>query len=40
MQVPDKDPTFTGVRSWAIDPDAAKRLWTLSENMLGESFAL
>ena len=38
--VSDNDPTFTGVRSWAIDPEAAKRLWTLSEKMLGESFAL
>jgi NAD(P)-dependent dehydrogenase (short-subunit alcohol dehydrogenase family) len=38
--VPDNDPGFTGVRSWAVDPGAAKRLWTLSEKMLGESFAI
>lgn len=38
--VPDDDPTFTGVRSWAIDPVAAKRLWTLSEILLGETFAI
>jgi NAD(P)-dependent dehydrogenase (short-subunit alcohol dehydrogenase family) len=40
QRVPDNDPTFTGVRSWAIDPEAAKRLWTLSEKMLGEEFAI
>ncbi|MCE9648397.1 MAG: SDR family NAD(P)-dependent oxidoreductase [Parvibaculum sp.] len=37
---PDNDPGFTGVRSWAIDPDVAKRLWALSEKMLGETFAI
>ena len=35
---PATDPGFTGVRAWAIDPEAAKRLWTLSEKMLGETF--
>lgn len=38
--VPPDDPGFTGVRPWAIDPDAAKRLWSLSEKMLGETFAV
>jgi NAD(P)-dependent dehydrogenase (short-subunit alcohol dehydrogenase family) len=38
--MPDDDPSFTGVRRWAIDPDAAERLWTLSERLLGETFAL
>ncbi|MGV8997943.1 MAG: oxidoreductase [Parvibaculaceae bacterium] len=38
--LPDNDPTFTGVRSWAIDAEAAKRLWSLSEKMLGETFSL
>ena len=38
--MPDDDPTFTGIRRWAIDPDAAERLWTLSEGLLGETFAL
>ncbi len=38
--LPDNDPGFTGVRSWAVDPDAAKRLWTLSEKLLGENFPL
>lgn len=37
---PADDPTFTGVRAWAIDADAAKRLWSLSEKMLGETFPL
>jgi NAD(P)-dependent dehydrogenase (short-subunit alcohol dehydrogenase family) len=34
------DPSFAGVRPWAIDPEAAERLWSLSERMLGETFAL
>jgi NAD(P)-dependent dehydrogenase (short-subunit alcohol dehydrogenase family) len=38
--VPADDSTFSGVRPWAIDPDAAKRLWTMSEKMLGETFAV
>lgn len=38
--VPADDKGFTGVRPWAIDPDAAARLWTLSETLLGQSFAV
>ena len=38
--LPASAPTFIGVRPWAIDPDAARRLWTLSEDLLGETFAL
>jgi NAD(P)-dependent dehydrogenase (short-subunit alcohol dehydrogenase family) len=38
--VPADDKGFTGVRPWAIDPDAAKRLWSLSEKLLDEIFAL
>ncbi len=38
--VPADDPSFAGVRPWAIDPEAAERLWTLSERLLGETFAL
>jgi NAD(P)-dependent dehydrogenase (short-subunit alcohol dehydrogenase family) len=30
---------MTGVRPWAVDPDLADRLWTLSEKMTGVSFA-
>jgi hypothetical protein len=37
---PANDNTFTGVRPWAIDPDAARRLWSLSEQILGETFPL
>jgi len=29
-----------GVRSYALDAEAAKRLWTLSEEMVGRSFSL
>jgi NAD(P)-dependent dehydrogenase (short-subunit alcohol dehydrogenase family) len=35
-----EDQSFAGVRPWAIDPDAAERLWALSEALLGERFAL
>ena len=38
--VPDDDPGFAGVRSWAIDPAQAARLWSLSETLLGEAFPL
>jgi len=37
---PAGDQSMSGVRPWAIDPQAAKRLWALSEKMLGETFAL
>lgn len=37
---PDGDQGFTGVRPWAIDQDAAKRLWAMSEKLLGEAFDL
>ena len=40
VAVPADDKTFTGVRPWAVDPDAAKRLWSLSEKLLGETFAI
>ena len=35
----DDESTGGGVRSYAIDPDKADRLWSLSEEMVGESFA-
>lgn len=28
-----------GYEAWAVDPDAARRLWTVSEEHVGESFA-
>lgn len=34
------DQSFGGVRPWAIDPDAAARLWTLSERLLDERFSV
>lgn len=40
IAAPTLDETLTsnGVRGWAIDPDAAKRLWTLSEQLTGVNF--
>ncbi|MEX0341350.1 MAG: SDR family NAD(P)-dependent oxidoreductase [Erythrobacter sp.] len=35
----DDEDTMGGVRSYAIDPDKAERLWTMSEEMVGEQFA-
>ncbi|SFO93947.1 SDR family NAD(P)-dependent oxidoreductase [Qipengyuania nanhaisediminis] len=34
----DDESTGGGVRSYAIDPDKADRLWSMSEKMVGESF--
>ena len=34
----DEDPTG-GVKSYAIDPEKADRLWAMSEEMVGETFA-
>jgi NAD(P)-dependent dehydrogenase (short-subunit alcohol dehydrogenase family) len=31
---------MSGVRPWAIDPEAARKLWALSETLLGERFEL
>ena len=36
----DDEPTRTGVRRWALDPDAAERLWDASVAMLAERAAL
>jgi NAD(P)-dependent dehydrogenase (short-subunit alcohol dehydrogenase family) len=38
--VSPEDSRPAGVRPWAVDIDAAKRLWKLSEEMLGETFDL
>jgi NAD(P)-dependent dehydrogenase (short-subunit alcohol dehydrogenase family) len=32
--VPDGDTGYTGVRRWAVDPEAADRLWSVSETAL------
>lgn len=39
-EVDDRENAPDGVRSHAVDPEAAKRLWTLSEEMVGQSFPL
>jgi NAD(P)-dependent dehydrogenase (short-subunit alcohol dehydrogenase family) len=38
--VDDSENASTGVRSYAVDPEAARRLWSLSEEMVGEAFDL
>ena len=35
----DDEDTTGGVKSYAIDPDNADRLWAMSEEMVGETFA-
>ena len=37
-EVNDSVRGMTVVRSFAIDPEAAKRLWAVSEEMVGQSF--
>ena len=32
-------PGSLGAEAWALDPEAARRLWTVSEEMLGEKFS-
>jgi NAD(P)-dependent dehydrogenase (short-subunit alcohol dehydrogenase family) len=39
-QVNDAADAAGGVRSYALDPDAAQRLWSISERMVGQDFAL
>jgi NAD(P)-dependent dehydrogenase (short-subunit alcohol dehydrogenase family) len=36
----DGEDAAQGVRSYAVDPEAAARLWAVSEDMVGESFPL
>jgi NAD(P)-dependent dehydrogenase (short-subunit alcohol dehydrogenase family) len=38
--LPADDQTFTGVRPWAIDPAAARKLLSLSETLLNTTFAV
>jgi NAD(P)-dependent dehydrogenase (short-subunit alcohol dehydrogenase family) len=38
--VDDAEDAAGGVRSYAIDPDAAKRLWSISEEMVEQNFPL
>lgn len=37
VSVPDDSKEMLGVRPWAIDPDLADRLWSLSEALTGKS---
>lgn len=39
-EVDDAEGAAGGVRSYALDPEAAKRLWSVSEEMVGQRFAL
>ena len=39
-EVDDVEGAPRGVRSYALDPDAAKRLWSVSEELVGQSFPL
>ncbi len=39
-QVEDAGDARHGVRSYAVDPEAARRLWVLSEEAVGQAFAL
>jgi len=39
-EVDDAEDAAGGVRWYALDPDAAKRLWSVSEEMVGQSFPL
>jgi NAD(P)-dependent dehydrogenase (short-subunit alcohol dehydrogenase family) len=39
-EVDDTENAPTGVRSYALDADAARRLWSVSEEMVGQSFPL
>ena len=38
--IDDREGTDRGVRSYAVDPDAARRLWKASEEMVGQAFDL
>lgn len=39
VALPADAQTWNGVRPWAIDPDAAQKLWALSEKMTGVRFS-
>jgi len=38
-EVNDDGSILDGVRSYALDPESAKRLWTISEEMVGQRFS-
>ena len=35
-----EDASIGGYKAWAVDIDSAERLWSLSEELLGEQFPL
>ena len=39
-EVNDSENAANGVRSYALDPEIARRLWSVSEQMVGEAFDL
>jgi NAD(P)-dependent dehydrogenase (short-subunit alcohol dehydrogenase family) len=39
-EIDDAEGSGGGVRSYAVDPEAAKRLWSVSEEMVGQTFPL
>jgi len=39
-EVNDAEDATEGVRSYALDPEAARRLWSISEEMVGQDFPL
>jgi hypothetical protein len=39
-QIDDREHAAEGVRSYALDADAAQRLWTVSEKSVGQTFDL
>ena len=39
-EVDDAEDADGGVKSYALDPDFAKQLWAISEEMVGESLSL
>ncbi len=39
-EVDDTENAPEGVRSYALDPENAKRLWAISEQMVGQTFDL
>jgi len=39
LPINDDDAIFQGVKTWAIDEQEAERLWTISEEMVRQTFA-
>ena len=39
-ELSDSEDFVEGVRAYAVDPDLARQLWTVSEEMIGQEFPL